>query len=83
VEILINHDAIDPIRDHDVPGHVHACESMYQGITTTCRYLLHRIYTIIIHLVCTILYGIVYDQEIITQDQTCVNDNDNTRTNQL
>ena len=70
MEIIIDNDAIDTIHYHDVTGHVHVGQSMYQGIAATSRRYLYCIYTIIIYTICTILYGILHDQE--TKDQACV-----------
>ena len=71
MEIFIDNDAIDSIRDHDVTGNVHAGQSMYQSVATTGRHFLYCIYIDIIYIVCAVLYGVVSDQE--TKDQTCVN----------
>ena len=63
VEIIIDPDAIDPIRNDDVTGHVHVSQSMYQGVTTTGRDFVYCIYINIIYIICTILHGILHDEE--------------------
>ena len=70
VEIVFDNDAIDPICDDDVTGHIHVGQSMYQGIPTTGRHFLYCIHIITIYTICTILHGVLHDQE--TKDQTCL-----------